>query len=183
MLEVTVPKREFYDNVSESFITYDERKLVIEHSLLSIEKWEMKWQQPFLDLVEKKKLTTEQLIDYVKCMTINKVDPSIYAQLSYNNIKEILDYMNNRMSATTVSSPKRGRSNRKIPVYTSEVIYAYMIQAGIPFECAKWHINRLLMLLEVCSSLGTTNKRTQKETMEMYSALNSARRSKSGSSG
>lgn len=183
MLEITVPKREFYDSENECFITLDEKKLVIEHSLLSIEKWEMKWQVPFLDLLNKRKLTGEQLNDYIKCMTINKVDPAVYKQLSYNNIVEITNYMNNNMSATTVSKPKRGRSNQKVPVYTNEVIYAYMIQAGIPFECAKWHINRLLKLLEVCSSLGTTSKRTQKETMELYSALNAQRRAKTGSSG
>lgn len=183
MLEVTIPRREFYDNENECFITYEERKLIIEHSLLSIEKWEMKWQVPFLELAENKKLTNEQLIDYIRCMTINKVDSSIYKQLSYSNVKDIVDYMNNKMSATTVSSPRRGRSKRKIPTYTSEVIYAYMIQAGIPFECAKWHINRLLMLLEVCSALGTTSKQTQKETMEMYSALNAQRRARTGSSG
>ena len=183
MHEITVPKREFYDSENECFVVLDEKKLVIEHSLLSIEKWEMKWQLPFLDLLNKKKLTAEQLMDYIKCMTINKVDSTVYKQLTYSNIVEIDNYMNNQMSATTVSKPKRGRSSQKVPTYTNEVIYAYMIQAGIPFECAKWHINRLLKLLEVCSSLGATNKRTKKETMEMYSALNAARRAKSGSSG
>lgn len=183
MREITVPKREFYDSEQECFVVFDEKKLVIEHSLLSIEKWEMKWKVPFLELSNKKKLTNEQLIDYIKCMTINKVDPIVYVQLSYSNINEILNYMNDTMSATTVSSPVRGRSAKKVPTYTNEVIYAYMIKAGIPFECAKWHINRLLKLLEVCSALGTTNKMTQKEVMEQYSALNAARKAKTGSSG
>ena len=182
MLEINIPSQELYDEEKECFSTQLGGTLVLEHSLLSLEKWEMKWKKPFLFSIERKQISQEELLDYIKCMTINKVNPKIYTMLTYENIQDIINYMNDSMTATTIGKRAK-RSNRRVPIYTNEVIYAYMIEAGIPFECAKWHINRLLMLLQVCSELGNTSKKTKKELLQEYSSLNAARRAKLGTNG
>ena len=172
MLKITVPAMEYYDEVSNEFILFKEQSLQLEHSLVSISKWEAKWHKPFLDGKDK---TLEEVIDYVRCMTITQnVDAEVYTRLTENNLKAINEYIENPMTATTFSDTNQ-TPNREI--ITSEIIYYWMVAFNIPFECQKWHINRLLTLVKVCNIKNAPAKKMgRNEILQRNRALNEARK-------
>lgn len=159
MLEITVKAIDGWDEASCRFVKIGkDTKLKLEHSLLSISKWESKTKKSFM--LNQDHLTNDELTDYVKCMTINTVPDEVYTRLTKSNFDEIVKYMNDPMTATTVKTgngPKRSGS-----FVTSEIIYYWMTTFNIPFECEKWHINRLMMLITVCSE---KNKPAKKRKM------------------
>lgn len=174
MLRIVIPENEYFNNTTQEFINIKETELSLEHSLVSISKWESKWHKPFLSKEEK---TNEEMIDYIRCMTITQnVNPSVYSFLSNDNIKSINEYINNPMTATTFSDNKKG-TNREI--ITSEIIYYWMVSYQIPFECQRWHINRLLTLIRVCSIKNQPSKKMpMNEIMRSNKNLNQIRKSK-----
>ena len=180
MLEIEVPGTEIWDSEKEIFYYTDPSKLVLEHSLISISKWESKWNKPFLSKDEK---TLEEMVDYVKCMIVNRADPMVCNCLTTDNYKQINDYIAAPMTATTFrENGGAPRGNREI--MTAEVIYFYMISFGIPFECEKWHINRLLTLIRVCSIKNSPRKKMSKSAAaKQQRALNAQRRAKAHSKG
>lgn len=173
MLKVTVPPGEFYDSVKNEFRVTKEQELTLEHSLVSISKWESKWCKPFLSAT---KMSQDEVLDYIRCMTLTQnVDPMVYYAITSDVFKEITDYMNRPMTATTFR--KNDASSSSSEVITSEIIYYWMIELGIPIEFAKWHINRLLTLIRVCNIKRQPPKSIPKS--ELYArnkALNDARR-------
>lgn len=172
MLEITIPARELFDETTCEFTYMNEQTLRLEHSLVSLSKWESKWCKPFLS---KEKKTLEETIDYIKCMTLTQnVNDTVYQFLGNENINKINKYIESPMSATTFG-PENSRPNREI--VTSELIYYWMIALNIPFECQKWHLNRLLTLIKVCSIKNQPPKKMSKgELMSRNAALNAARR-------
>ena len=145
MLKIFVPSGELFDERTERFITITGRELQLEHSLVSISKWESRWKKPFLGNEVKSR---EETIDYVRCMTISQnVDPNVYLGLTESNINAVNKYIDEPMTATTFKNNQR-KTNRQI--ITNEIIYFWMISLGIPMECQKWHLNRLLTLILVC---------------------------------
>lgn len=176
MLRITIPAAELFDESTESFIYKKEQTLVLEHSLVSLSKWESKWNKAFLTKEDK---TTEEVIDYVRCMTVTQnVDPEVYFRLSSQNVDDINAYIDAPMTATVINRQNRkGRFNRE--KVTSELIYYWMIALNIPFECQKWHLNRLLTLIEVCEIKSQPPKKMSKrEIAARNSALNEARKQK-----
>lgn len=174
MLQITVPGREDWDEVNNCFTQTKDTVLQLEHSLVSISKWEAKWHEPFLTNDKK---TIEQTIDYVRCMTLTQhVDPNVYYNLTRSNLEDIYKYIGSSMTATTFSDQRKTFSHKKV---TSEVIYYWMISFGIPFECQKWHLDRLITLIRVCEAESRPNKKmTKKQLMSRNAALNAARRKK-----
>lgn len=179
MLLITVPGKELFDEATGEFFYIKEQILQLEHSLVSISKWESKWCKPFIHTTDK---TYEEVIDYIKCMTITQnVNPLVYRCLTLDNVEEINKYINAPMTATTFSN-YNGRKNREI--ITSEILYYQMITLGIPFECQKWHLNRLITLIEVCSIKNQPPKKMSKnEIASRNAALNAARRKRLNSKG
>lgn len=179
MLTITIPSAEYFDENKCEFITLKGQTLQLEHSLVSLQKWEAKWHKPFLSKDPK---TPEEELDYFRCMTLTQnVDESIYRRLTPSIIKQIKDYVENPMTATTINR-KNNRPSREI--ITAEIIYNWMIQNSVPFECRKWHLNQLLTLIEVCAIKGApADKMTRSQTMASNTALNKARRKMSGSKG
>ena len=173
MLQIVIPGQELWDEQKQEFINTKEQVLQLEHSLISLSKWEAKWCKVFLSKQEK---TQEETIHYIKCMTITpNVDPEVYNHLTRENIKEIEDYIAAPMTATYFSSDNAGKSSRE--QVTSELIYYWMIALNIPFECQKWHLNRLLTLIKVCNIKNQPPKKMSKrEIMSRNAALNAARR-------
>ena len=173
MLQITIPAVELWDERKQEFITTKEQTLQLEHSLVSLSKWESKWCKPFLN---KQKKTFEETLDYIKCMTLTQnVDPEVYNYLTNENIKEINEYIGAPMTATYFSDEKTSKTNRE--QVTAELIYYWMIALNIPFECQKWHLNRLLTLIKVCSIKNQPpKKRSKKDIMSRNAALNAARR-------
>lgn len=175
MLQITIPAAEYYDEQKSEFITTKAQTLQLEHSLVSLSKWEAKWNKAFLSKNEK---TTEETIDYVKCMTMNhNIDPDCYGRLTNENIIQINEYIAAPMTATYFREEPGGTTNRE--TVTSELIYYWMIALNIPFECQKWHLNRLLTLIKVCNVKNSPpKKRSKGEIMRQNAALNAARRKK-----
>lgn len=179
-ISIVVPAAELFDSKTGEFIEIKETALNLEHSLISISKWESKWHKPYLSSNEK---TKEEAIDYVRCMTLNGgVDPNVYKALTGRNIDDISKYINDPMTATTIKRENRGRSRETI---TSELIYYWMTELNIPFDpCQKWHLSRLLMLIEVCSVKKTPAKKMSKaDVLRQNHSLNAARRAKAHSRG
>ena len=173
MLQITIPAVELWDERKQEFVTTKEQTLQLEHSLVSLSKWESKWCKAFLTKQEK---TFEETLDYIKCMTITQnVDPEVYNYLTNKNIEEINNYIDAPMTATYFSDDKTVKSSRE--QITAELIYYWMIALNIPFECQKWHLNRLLTLIKVCNIKNQPpKKRSRKEIMSRNAALNAARR-------
>lgn len=175
MLQITIPSSELWDEKNEMFIYTEAKTLQLEHSLLSLSKWESKWCKPFLSEEEK---TEEEILDYIKLMTLTQnVKPETYCCLTRENYRQIDDYINAPMTATTFSKANKGKISKEI--ITAEIIYYWMITLNIPFECQKWHINRLLTLIKVCEIKNQPPKKmSQRETVRNNAALNAARRKK-----
>ena len=173
MLRITIPAVEQWDEAKQEFIYTKEQTLSLEHSLVSLSKWESKWCKPFLTKQEK---TFEETLDYIKCMTLTQnVDPEVYNYLTNGNIKEINEYIEAPMTATYFSDEKTSKISRE--QVTAELIYYWMIAFNIPFECQKWHLNRLLTLIKVCNIKNQPpKKRSKKDIMSRNAALNAARR-------
>lgn len=180
-----LPDQELYDPKTKEFISIPARHvppmhLQLEHSLISIARWEESWHVPFMGL---EKMEPEQFLDYVKCMTVNtQKDPTVYQRLTKNDYNKIIAYMSDSHSAHQIKS-KPGRKT----VHTADDLYFAMTQFGIPFECEKWHLNRLLALIDVCSEKGNggakTVKRSEQEMIRYYDQLNNERRRKYGTRG
>ena len=171
MLQITVPAVSgAWDESKQEFVNMKEKTLQLEHSLVSLSKWEQKWHKPFISTQEK---TLEETIDYIKCMTLTQnVKPETYLFLSEENIKQINDYIDNPMTATTFSDSNNKKSNEFI---TSELIYYWMICLNIPQEYQKWHLNRLLTLIRVCNIKNAPPKKmSKKETISYYHDINEA---------
>ena len=173
MLRITIPAIELWDENKEEFINTKEQTLQLEHSLVSLSKWESKWNKPFLSKDTK---TEEEELDYIKCMTITQnVDPNVYKFIPLNIREEIKEYINAPMTATWFSEDKNTKSNSE--QITSELIYYWMVAQNIPFECEKWHLNRLITLIKICNIKSQPPKKMGKKAiMSRNAALNAARR-------
>lgn len=181
MLRIEIPiNPEGWDEKRQEFVKPKTQILQLEHSLVSLSKWESKWCKPFFSNEEK---SYEEVLDYIKCMTITQnVDPEVYNHLTESNITDINNYINAPMTATTFTNDKGHGNNREI--ITSELVYYWMIALNIPVEFQKWHINRLLTLIRVCEIKSSPQKKMSKnEIMSRNAALNEARRKKLNSRG
>ena len=180
MLTIIIPEAEMYNQEKNEFFKIKKQELVLEHSLISLAKWESKWHIPFMQKEPQK--TNEQLIDYIRCMTITQnVDPNVYFNLTSDNIKDVSDYIEEPMTATWFKK-SNGTKNRSI--VTAELIYYWMIALNIPFECQKWHLNRLLTLINVCNEENRPKEKMNKKALlSRNKNLNSIRRTAMKSKG
>lgn len=180
MKKIRIEGRRYFNPNNNEIITIKEQEIQIEHSLVSISKWEQKWHKPFLGTADK---TAEEVADYVRCMCMSQnVDPLVFQYMSEANLKEIDEYIADPMTATTFSEKKSGGSKE---ILTNEIIYWQMITLGIPVEFQKWHLNRLLTLIKVCSIKNNPNakKMSRSEVMQRNRELNRARRAANHSAG
>lgn len=179
-LKIEIPPHEFWDSENEKFVYTKAHTITLEHSLISLSKWESKWHKPFLTDDEKWKKTNEEMLDYIRCMTIeSNVDPLVYKLLTQKNIDDINNYIGDSMTATWFSNEEDQRPSREI--VTSEVIYSWMAAAQLPAEYQKWHLNRLMTTLKVISKHNQPPKKMgRKGTLRQNASLNAARRAAHG---
>ncbi len=172
MLQITIPATELWNEKTEEFVKTKEQVLQLEHSLVSLSKWESKWCKPFMSKTVK---TSEETIDYIRCMTITQnVDFDAYNCITNEIIDEVSKYIEAPMTATTFSD-KKNVFNKEI--ITAEIIYYWMVALTIPFECQKWHLNRLLTLINVCNIKSQPKKKVAKgDIYARNRALNAARK-------
>lgn len=187
MLCIKIPiGQEGWDEENQMFIEPECITLRLEHSLVSVSKWEMKHMKPFSDDHNKK--SPEEIMDYIKCMTLDEnVDDIVYNNLTEENVKEINEYIKCPMTATTFT--KKGvhsKGNRNGEIVTSELIYYCMIAYNIPKEFENWHLNRLMTLIQICQIKNDpkgAKKMSKRSIMSQNAALNAARRKRTGSKG
>lgn len=180
MLQLPIRETEFYNEATGEFIPVKAVTLQLEHSLISISKWESKWEKPFLS---SENHTHEQIIDYIRCMTVNQnVDPNVYLSIGNAEVRKVTEYINAKQSATWFYEEKKPTGKRE--VITSELIYYWMVAFNIPFECQKWHLNRLLTLVRICSIKNQPpKKRSKREILQRNAALNAKRRAQYNTTG
>ena len=180
MLWITIPALECWDESKNEFVYYKEQTIQLEHSLVSIAKWESRWHKAFL---KKDQKTNDEILDYIRCMTITQnVDPSVYMRLTELNYKQIQDYIDSPMTATYIPKDENSKGSSEIP--TAELIYYWMISFNIPFECQKWHLNRLLALINVCNIKNRPPKKMSKRDLLSRNArINAANRKRFNSKG
>ena len=174
MLELVIAEKEFFNEETQEFITTKGCTIRLEHSLVSISKWESKWKKPFLK--QKYQFTREEMEDYIRCMTISQnVDPTVYKALSRDELEKVNAYINDEKTATTFGKLGGGQPNRQ--VVTSELIYYWMTAYQIPWEAQKWHLSRLLTLIEICNIKNGSNKKMSKSAiLNRNRSLNAQRR-------
>ena len=179
MLKITIPSQELYDEDNSIFVSTKETILTLEHSLVSLSKWESKWKKPFLTKEDK---TRYETIDYIRMMTITQnVDDMVYNFIPQNIIDMVVRYIGDPMTATTFSNERTGGGR---DIITAEIIYYWMITFSIPFECQKWHLNRLLALIKVCNIKNQKPKKMSKSSIiNQQKALNAQRKAKLNTTG
>ena len=177
MLEMSIAEKEIYDGSSNTFIQIPSCILTLEHSLISLAKWESKWEIPYLDGKPK---TLKQDRDYIRCMVIGPIKHNeIFDHLEQTEILLIQAYMQAPMTATTFATQKPTQVKPKKEVITAEVLYSRMFMHHIPMECQKWHLNRLLTLIKVCDLQNAPKEKMTKKQSAMWAAeQNAARRAK-----
>lgn len=182
MLRIKVKGREFYDEKTNEFIYSKDTILQLEHSLVSISKWESKWKKSFLNSKEK---SPAEFLDYIRCMCITQnVSEDVFRSLDKDNFTTIQEYMNDTMTATVLPPSAQKSKGGSRDVITSELIYYWMVSLQIPFECQRWHLNRLLTLIDICNIKNTPPKKmSTSEILNRNKALNAARRAKYHSAG
>ena len=181
MLQLTIHiSPEGWDEQKQEFVEPKVCVLRLEHSLLSLSKWESKWCKPFLS---SKEMSYEETLDYIKFMTITQnVKPEVYSRITSEHVRLIRDYINAPMTATTFREMPNQKHSREI--ITAELIYHWMIELNIPFECQKWHLNRLLTLIKVRNiKLQPPKKMSKRQTIANYAALNEARKKRYNTKG
>lgn len=178
MFQLVIQDQEFYDEGKSEFLVRKGRTIQVEHSLVSLSKWESKWNKPFLS----KEKTVEETVDYIRCMTITQnVSFDIYSNLTNKNIDEVSKYIAAPMTATWFQETHEKKTKE---IITSEIIYYWMIAYNIPFECQKWHLNRLLTLVRVCNNKNKpAGKMTKAEIINRNRELNNQRRQQLKSQG
>ena len=182
MIKILLPEKELYDEVNNKFVYLPSRELILEHSLVSISKWESKWHKSFLNTDDK---SFDEVIDYIKCMCVEELeDENDLYRLSEENVSDINAYIQDSMTATTFSDFSDNKNTKSREIITSEIIYYWMIANNIPFECQYWHLNKLLTLIKVCSIKNSPEKKmSTSEILSRNKALNAARRKKMNSKG
>lgn len=189
MLPIIIPAitNEFWDEEKNEFVYRNaepEKVLHLEHSLIAVSLWESKWKKSFFSKDEKSR---EEILDYIKFMTLDTdINESLYERITDDNIKAVLGYMKDPMTATTFSDSKKQKTNtRNRRRITSELIYYWMFSFGIPIECEKWHMNRLMTLIHVCEAENSPpgKKMSHRELARRNTALNAARKKRLNTKG
>jgi len=186
MLTITIPGVEVWDEAKQEFGSTKSQMLCLEHSLVSISKWESVWHKPFIGQTKR---TVEETVSYIKCMTTTQnVDPKAYMMLTKDNLEDVSKYIDDSMTATWFVERKDiGTPPKNKEQVTSELIYYWMIALEIPFECQRWHLNRLLTLIRICNIKNNAGqkkgKKNPREILSQNAAINAARRKELGTTG
>lgn len=183
MLTITIPQQELFNDETNRFIYTQETKITLEHSLVSLSKWEQKWEKPFLG---KEARTTEETLDYIRCMTLSEeIPPEVYAYIPDPVIDEVGAYINRKMTATWFNDNPNAPKGNSGEVVTAEIIYYWLVALQIDFQVQDWHLNRLLTLIRVVNIKNDPKKKMmpKKEAAQLQRDLNAERKAKFNTKG
>lgn len=182
MLEIIIPAGEIWDESKQEFRQTKEVKLKLEHSLISISKWEARWKKAYLKEREK---TEEEILDYICCMSIGvEITLDMLLMLTAEDIAKIKAYINDPMTATVIKHPPEEGGKPTGDTVTSELIYYWMGSYQIPVQFEKWHLNRLLALIDLYNVKNNPpKKRSMRQITQGYAELNAKRRKALGTKG
>lgn len=155
MLSITIPGEEVFNDETQEFIKYDDVTMDLEHSLVSLSKWESVWEKPFLSSASK---SEEETRSYIEMMAIGDFPPEVFQRLNESNLNAVNDYLNRKMTATWFNEAARG-GKRSSETITSEIIYYWMISLNIPSSFETWHLNRLFTLIKVFNEKNAPKKK------------------------
>lgn len=180
MLEITIPSFQVYNEKTNEILDVDGVTLKLEHSLVSLRKWEQIWHKPFLGKDEK---NLEEMASYFECMTISpaNISKDLYLYMPEVYKAKIVSYIEDPMTATWFADKKkkRGAAKNNREIITAEVIYYWMITLNVPVEFQKWHLNTLLTLIRTISEKnGNGEKKDRSEWLSERRALNAERLAK-----
>lgn len=180
MLRIIIEGDELFNEEDQSFFTVNDVVLELEHSLISVSKWESEYEKPFLSSGQK---TAEEIFGYLKAMIVTpNVDPDVLYRCSQQTISQIQEYIESNQSATTFGSMPERRGPGE--VITSELVYYWMVSFNIPFECETWHLNRLFALIRICNIKNSKPKKmSRNEIAQRNRELNAKRKAELGTSG
>lgn len=180
MLTITLKGKEFFNEQTSEFETHDDVVLELEHSLVSVSKWESKFKKPFLSSGDK---TREETLEYIKAMIVSPKNPGgAFSRINQEHIDLITEYIESTESATTFGEMPQRKAKGEI--ITSELIYYWMVAFNIPFECETWHLNRLFSLIRICNIKNSKPKRMSRNEIAMKNReLNARRRAELGTRG
>lgn len=174
MLIIRVPQTEVFDSKTETFNYLPETVLKLEHSLISLSKWESRWHKPYLKPDPNRSVA--ETMDYIRCMSLTSIDLQTVSRLSSKDYETIQAYVNEQSTATTV---KHVGGKKNTQTVTSELIYAWMTELRIPWEAQKWHLSRLMTLIDVMNERQKPQQKMSKaQTAKQNAAINAARRAR-----
>lgn len=185
MLKLSLGQIESLDESTNRFVLSDPVAVIeLEHSLVSLSKWESKWEKPFMG---DNKKTDEQMLDYIRDMTLTPdVPEKHFALLGEREVKKISDYIHAKHTATWFTERPGAPAQAKETI-TAEIVYYWMIAHNIPVEFETWHLNRLLTLIRVCNEKNDQGKNKKKtpraDLAAQRRALNAQRKAESGTAG
>lgn len=186
MLQLTIPGQRYWDEENEVFVYPETVVLELEHSLVTLSKWESEFEKPFLSKDEK---TAEEIFRYIQIMNQTpNTSPDVFQYLTEENVREINDYISAKTTATWFNDPPPGSQPPNREVITAELIYYWMISVEMPIEpFQNWHLNRLFTLLRVFSVKNGKNQKMNPEEKKNWLSererLNELRKKQMGSDG
>lgn len=173
MLTIHIPSVDLFNEKTQQFEQSEPWTLELEHSLVSLSKWESMYEKPFLGIGKK---TDSEVLGYIRAMTITPDVPvEVYSRLTNENLTQIDNYINRKMTATRFNEdPSRVRGRE---IITAELIYYWMLSLNIPFECEHWHLNKLFALIQICNNKNSPKKKmSRRELAARQHALNEQRK-------
>lgn len=182
MITIVIPESTWFDEKKSEVLNIKRTTLNLEYSLIAVSLWEMHYKKPFLSTKDKIK-NVEEWLYFFYCMTINNknIDPRIFYSIPVQEFNRVQKYMEDPMTATTITNHETKSQTKQM---TNEEIYCAMAMLHIPFECQKWHLNRLIKLIEVCAIRNSPNeKMSKKETAASWRKANAAAKAKYHSRG
>mgnify|MGYP006908805150 CR=1 FL=1 len=119
--------------------------------------------------------------------SIEEIDDDIFKGFEQKDIEGFFKYLQDPQSAVKkIPEIKGGKKKDPIP-FTSDRIYAWMVELQIPLTLETWNLNRLLNLIQIVNYDNTPNDKKKKtkpaDVMKNWNEINDRRLKELGTKG